>query len=72
MRLIKYPKKEIVWVSYYNECGDLCYVMTSSPLRDMYFLYEIKSDGSLARLGKSATPSYLEEKYSIINLLKKK
>lgn len=53
-------KGEIVWAVYKNK-GVPTHVIASTPLRDMYHLYEIK-DGIPVRTKKKATnPIRLEE-----------
>lgn len=61
---MKYPKGEIVWVSYYNTKGELRFIMTSKQARDFYFLYEV-IDGEFKKLGKSNNPTKLEEKFNL-------
>lgn len=58
------PKGEIVWASYYNADGALCFLITSKPDRDSYFLYRA-DDGKLIKLGKSKTPAQLIEKFNV-------
>lgn len=41
---LKTPKGEIVWVSHYSEDHELRYIITSKPLRDMYYLYEVNGN----------------------------
>ena len=54
-----------MWTSYYNTASELVFVVTSkSPLRDMYFLYEVV-DGSLTKIGKAKSPLELEEKFNL-------
>lgn len=40
------------------------FLITSKVVRDFYYLYEIKED-KLVRLGKSASPVELEERFNI-------
>lgn len=61
----KVPKSEILWVTYSSANGEPRYLITSKPMRDMYFLYQVQSDGSLKKLGKSASPGELEQEYEI-------
>ena len=61
---IKYPKGEIVWVSYYDTNHNLLFIMTSKPMRDYYFLYEL-IDGGLKKIGRAANPIELEEKFNV-------
>lgn len=61
---MKYPKGEIVWVSYYNSNKELLFIMTSKPIRDFYFLYEVV-DGEFKKLGKAKNPTELEEKFKV-------
>lgn len=65
MMKIKVPKGEQAWVWYNNVKGEAVCLLTSKPLRDFYFLYEVKSDGSLAKLGKAHSPTELEEKFNV-------
>lgn len=62
---IKYPKGEVVWVSYQKSDGTPICILTSKPARDFYFLYEVKPDGSLAKLGKARSPIDLEKKFDV-------
>lgn len=64
MNKLKYPKGEIVWVTYRNSSEEIKYIMTSKPIRDMYFLYELVN-GEFKKLGKAKTPPKLEETYEI-------
>lgn len=61
---LKYPKGERVWESYYNETRELKFIITSKPVRDAYFLYELV-DGEFKKLGKAKTPPELVEKYDV-------
>lgn len=61
---MKAPKGEIVWASYYNGDGALCFLITSKPDRESYFLYKV-DDGQLTKLGKSKTPAQLIEKFNV-------
>lgn len=56
------PKGEIVWVSYYGENHTLRCITTSKPVRDFYFLYELR-DGKFVKLGKDRNPHALEKKF---------
>lgn len=61
---MKYPKGETVWVSYYNSNKELLFIMTSKPIRDFYFLYEVV-DREFKKLGKAKNPTELEEKFKV-------
>jgi hypothetical protein len=61
---IKYPKGEIVWVSYRNSNNKLCYIITSKILRDYYYIYEL-IDSEFKKLGKAKNPTELEKKFII-------
>lgn len=61
---MKYPKGETVWVSYYNSNKELLFIMTSKPIRDFYFLYEVV-DGEFKKLGKAKNTTELEEKFKV-------
>ena len=62
---IKYPKGETVWVSYCNSQKETVCILTSKPSRDFYYLYEVLSSGELKKLGKSRSPTELEEKFDV-------
>ncbi len=61
---VKYPKRETVWVSYYNANHELLFIITSKPLRDCYYLYELVG-GEFKKLGRAAIPTELEEKFKV-------
>lgn len=60
---IKYPRNETPWVEYLNVDGSPAYLITSRPLRDLYYIYRIDSNGTPVKLGRSANPGELAEKY---------
>lgn len=60
---IKYPRNETAWTVYQNTDGTPAYLITSRPMRDIYYLYEVHEDGSLTKLGKANSPAVLEQKY---------
>lgn len=64
MNKLKHPKGEIVWVTYRNTSEEIKYIMTSKPIRDTYYLYELV-DGEFKKLGKAKTPLKLEEAYKL-------
>lgn len=49
------PKNELLWIQGYDEKGDLRHVITSTKLRDIYFLYLYKN-GKIDRRLKANTP----------------
>lgn len=59
-----YPRGEQVWTSYYNSSHELLFIVTSKPIRDFYFLYEVV-DGAFKKLGKAKSPLELEEKFKV-------
>ena len=59
------PKGEIVWVRYCNTGGEPVCIITSKPARDFYFLYDVKPDGSLQKVGKARSPTELEDKFDV-------
>ena len=59
-----YPRGEKVWTSYYNSSHELLFIVTSKPIRDCYFLYEVV-DGACKKLGKAKSPLELEEKFKV-------
>ena len=64
MKKYKYPKGEIVWESFFDESRELRFIITSKPIRDAYFLYELVND-EFKKLGKAKTPPELVEKYDV-------
>lgn len=62
---MKYPKGEIVWVGYHDAGGALRFFLTSKPIRDYYFLYEVGDDGGCTKLGKAKSPPELEIRYKV-------
>lgn len=64
---IKVPKGEEEWVRYNNTKGEVVCLLTSKPARDFYFLYEVRPDGGLTKLGKARTPTALEEKFDVVS-----
>ena len=67
---LKLPKGEQAWVSYRSADGGIMFVVTSKAARDSYTLYEV-SDGSLNKLGKSANPEELAEKFDVLEKIGK-
>ena len=59
----KFPKNEVLWVTYYKD-DEPKFFITSSPMRDVYFLYEVEN-GKLNKLGKETSPMMLEQKFSV-------
>lgn len=49
------PKNELLWVQGYNAEGELHHVITSTRLRDTYYLYLYKN-GKVDRRLKANTP----------------
>lgn len=61
---IKYPKGEIVWTSYYNSEHRLMYIITSKPMRDCYYLYELQ-ENEFKKIGRAQSSIELEEKFKV-------
>lgn len=60
-----YPKGETVWVEYLNQKRELVFIITTKGMTtDFYYLYEL-IDGSFKKLGRSHSPTDLEEKFEI-------
>lgn len=57
---ISVPKNETLWVQGYNEKGELHYVITSTALRDRYFLY-LSEHGILSKKATASNPSRFEK-----------
>ena len=51
---MKYPKGETVWVTYMSG-GKPSYIVTSTNLRDKYFLYKVSGE-TMKRVAKAETP----------------
>lgn len=67
---MKLPKKEKVWVSYNDAQHNLRFILTSKEnSREVYYLYELVND-ELVKLGKSASPTELENKFKVAEKLK--
>ena len=62
---VRYPKGEIVWVTYHYAGGDPAFFIASKPSRDYYYLYEVSKDGSTQKIGKAKNPGELEDKFQI-------
>ena len=62
---MKFPKNEIVWMTYCDSGQKIRFFMTSKMIRDYYYLYEVYDDESYKKLGKSKSPSDLEVKYRV-------
>jgi hypothetical protein len=59
----KYPKGEIVWVTYYRK--DATFIITSKPTREIYYLYKVLTGGTLEKISKSKTPTDFTIKYGV-------
>ena len=62
--MLKIPKNEIIWTSYYDAAGILKYITTSKTTRDTYYLYEVKND-NCTKVCQSQNPASLEEKIEL-------
>lgn len=62
--LMRYLRGETVWTGYYNRKRELLFVVTSKPARDYYYLYGVEN-GELKKLGRAKTPTELETKYHV-------
>ena len=59
--MIQAPKNEILWLQLANN-GKTTHVITSTIIRDTYYLYKVSEDGKLTRTGhKSSNPTDLEK-----------
>ena len=59
------PKGEHAWVGYYNQSGELLFIITSkNNNRETYYLYE-NNGGSFVKLGKDKDPLKLCEKFKV-------
>lgn len=62
--MMKYPKNEAVWVSYYTAENQLLFIITANRLRDCYYLYELRED-KFTKLGRAKTPTELEVRFQV-------
>lgn len=59
--MIKAPKNEILWVQHLHK-GNVIYVITSTMMRDTYFLYKVEDNDKLVKTRhKSSNPQDLEK-----------
>ena len=54
------PKNETIWVQYLHN-GVPVYAITSTKLRDVYYLYEVKANKLIKTKYKSKDPTELEQ-----------
>lgn len=71
MESAKYPTGETVWVQYHDEDGNLKFIITSKPLRDQYFLYELQNEKFVC-IGKAENPTEMEVEFQLKEKLQKK
>lgn len=60
------PKNELLWVQGYNAEGALHHVITSTKLRDRYFLYLMK-DGRIEKKLKENSPEKFRKYTDSVN-----
>ena len=58
------PKGERGEVDYRDRSGALRYTMTSSPSRDVFYLYAVSGEKT-TRLGKGSSPIELEKRFEV-------
>lgn len=58
------PKGERGEADYRDRSGVLRYTMTSSPSRDVFYLYAVSGE-KITRLGKGSSPIELEKKFEV-------
>ena len=56
---IKIPKNQQSWVRYIKN-ERVTHLITSTMIRDKYFLYKVNEDGRLEKLASSKTPIFKE------------
>ena len=54
---IKIPKNQISWTRYVKN-NKTTHIITSTIMRDKYFLNEMKEDGSLIKIATSSQPIF--------------
>lgn len=57
---IKPPKNEIIWVQYIKN-NNVTHIITSTKLRDYYYLYEVKDNKPIKTKYKARSPTELED-----------
>lgn len=57
---IKYPKNQKVCLTYIDESRTPKYLVTCNEYRTVYYLYKIKSDGSVIKVRQSKSPTFKE------------
>ena len=57
---ITYPKNQKICLTYLDESHTPKYLITSNEIGSMYYLYKIKSDGSVTKLKQSKNPMFKE------------
>lgn len=70
MSNFKLPKGEIIWETWHDSTHTDRFVVTSKPVRDAYFLYEVV-DGELKKVGRAKNPYELAEKFDVRSRLTK-
>ena len=58
--MLKAPKNETIWVRYVNN-GVVTHAITSTSLRDTYYLYEVDGDKLIKTKKKASNPTELEK-----------
>jgi len=58
---IEAPKNEIIWLQIVKD-GVVTHIITSTALRDVYYLYTVENDKLKKTRYKSDDPTKLEEK----------
>ena len=56
------PKTEKVWTHIFTAGNDEYFITSRDSSREFYYIYKL-SEGKAVKLGKSPSPSELEEKY---------
>lgn len=53
---MKSPKGQTLWVSYRDANGKVKWIVTSDPIRTMYFLYRVDPGEKLVKVKQSKSP----------------
>lgn len=53
---MKPPKGQTLWVSYRDANGKIKWIITSDPMRTMYFLYRVDPGEKLVKVKQSKSP----------------
>lgn len=71
MQNLKLPKNEQPAVAYYNERQQHLFELAKQTGSDHYVLYKVINNNHYQKLGKSKNPLELEEKFKVIETMRR-